>query len=130
MLNGKVWIPISNFSEGGIFTELQTATDTVGVNIYADNAKDENGFTLSVYDSPAIKVGKLYNLTNPNFFVQYSRHDEEMVCFYEEIESGSIIFSRFDLTKGIVAGTFEFSAHSLDCSERVVVTDGRFDVTF
>jgi len=109
---------------------LQTAIDTLGVNIYADNARDDNGFTLAFYDSPTIKIGEPYDLTNPNFFVQYSWHDEAIVCFYEEIESGSIIFTRFDLTKGIVAGTFEFSAHSLDCSERVVVTEGRFDVTF
>lgn len=130
MLDGKVWIPISNFSEGGIYTELQTVTDTIGINIYADNAKDENGFTLSVYDSPAIKTGKVYDLTNPNFFVQYSWQNEEIVCLYEETESGSIIFTRFDLTNRIVAGTFEFNAHSLECSESVVVTEGRFDLTF
>ena len=52
------------------------------------------------------------------------------MCFHEEIESGKIIFSRFDLTKRIAAGTFEFNAHSLDCNESVVFTQGRFDLSF
>lgn len=130
MLNGKVWLPIRDMSGGGILAELQTAIDTLGIIISADNARDDNGFTLSVFDSPTIKIGEPYDLTNPDFFVRFFWYNEATTCYFDEIESGIAIFSRFDMTAGIVAGTFQFRAHSLNCNDRVVVTEGRFDLTF
>jgi len=130
LLNGKVWLPITNLDGGGLLAELQTAIDTLGITISADNARDDNGFTLAVYDSPIIKIGEPYDLTNPDFFVQFFWYDEATTCYFDEITSGVVTFTRFDTTTGIVAGTFEFGARSLNCNDRVVVTDGRFDLPF
>ena len=60
---------------GGLFAEMQTAKDTIGINIYAESTRHNNGFTISVYDSPLIKIGEPYDLTDPKFFAQYSWHN-------------------------------------------------------
>jgi hypothetical protein len=43
--------------------------------------------------------------------------------------TGTVTITKWDLTNGIVSGTFEFNAGSMDNSEGpITVTDGRFDI--
>ena len=62
-------------------------------------------------------------------FRDYKRSDS---CSYitsndsATISRGTIILSRYDLAKGIISGTFEFTVSKPGC-ETIIVTNGRFD---
>lgn len=128
LVNGNVWTPLSSYSQGGVFVDLQNSANTVGVNIYADNYKDNNGITISIFDDPTLIVGQQYDLTDINFFAQYSWHNDLKVCSYDSILAGSITLSRFDMVSKVISGTFEFKAYSEGCEDSIVITKGRFDL--
>ena len=130
LINGNVWTPLSNSSQGGVFVDLQNSTNTVGVNIYADNYKENHGITISIFDDPTLKVNQQYDLKDIKFFTQYSWHNDLKICSYDSILTGSITLSRFNISSKIVSGVFDFKAYSKDCEDSIVVTNGRFDLMF
>src|SRR5688572_4991119 len=95
LINGKVWLPVTSFLQGGIYAELQTVVDTVGINIYGDNAKADDGITISLFDSPTLQTDFNYDLKNPRFHIEYSSHAGEMVCSYDSVISGNVNLLKF-----------------------------------
>lgn len=130
LVDGKVWLPTAKFNRGGIFSELQTSVDTIGINIYADNINDKDGLTIIFYDSPSLRTNKLYDLVSPEFYVEYSKGENQKNCFYDKIVSGHVILTMFDINKRIITGTFEFVVYGDLCSETVTINKGRFDLSF
>lgn len=128
LINGNVWTHLSNSSQGGVFMDLQNSTNTVGVNIYADNYKENNGITISIFDDPTLKINKQYDLKDIKFLTQYSWHNDLKICTYDSILTGSITLSRFDISYRIISGVFDFKAYSEDCEDSIVLTSGRFDL--
>lgn len=129
LINGKVFINegVGFFSGNGTYSQLQIAKDTVGVNIYAES-KTNGDFIISFYDSPALKINKLYSLAETKFYVTYDSWENNFACDHDSIISGHIKLSRFDLTNSIISGTFEFKAYSPTCQDTITITDGRFDI--
>jgi hypothetical protein len=130
LVNGEVWLPLRSFAQGGIYSELQVGVDTVGVNIYGDNAKSDDGITISFFDSPTLQTDLNYDLTNPGFHVEYSKNADKIVCFYDSVLSGNVKLLKFDTNNQIISGTFEFKVYSIACNGTVTVSEGRFDVLY
>ncbi len=131
LVDGKLFLPEAPIGFGtGISAAVQTAIDTIGINIQAGNIDTDQSFFLSIYDSPTLQVGKSYDLTNSEFFVQFIHYQGNLSCEYRNISSGVINISKFDISgiNKIVAGTFEFTATSSDCTTTIKVTKGRFDI--
>ena len=132
-VNGNLFLPAAPLGYGtGVRAELQFGSvDTVGVNIYATNSGQHKNLLISIYDSPTLQVGKVYDLSDPSFFVQYLDPRGEFSCTYREVISGSITLLKFEISNPhgkIIAGTFKLSASSSGCNDTVVITNGRFDI--
>lgn len=130
MVNGNLWLPDGDFGKSPTFAEYSwPGKDTVAISVYADNSAEAGSFGILVYDSPALIVGKPYDLRAPNCHARFSLAQNSKLCFYDSILSGNITLLKLDTKQHIVAGTFEFEAYS-ECQGTVTVTDGRFDITY
>ena len=134
LVNGKVFLNEGSFGFGnGVYAELQFATDSIGVNLYAGNSSTQQNLILSIFDTPALQVGKIYNLNNPEFFVRYVDYSGNPPwCNYKNVISGNIKLLKFDITNAqnkIIAGTFEVTASSTDCNDTMNIKQGRFDIS-
>ena len=132
LVNGKLFLNegVSGFGNG-LYAELQTAQDSIGINLYAGNSATQQNLIMSIFDTPSLQVGKVYDLSDPLFFLDYTKYSNSSSCIYREVISGSIKLLKFDISNPqnrIIAGTFEFSASSADCNDTVKVTHGRFDI--
>lgn len=131
LVDGKLFLPKAPIGYGtGISAAIQTSIDTIGINIQAGNVETDQSFFLSIYDSPSLEAGKTYDLSNPDFFIQYIDYSKQFSCTSDEVISGNIQISKFEIlgSNKIIAGTFNFTIHSADCNTTVVVTKGRFDI--
>jgi hypothetical protein len=130
LVNGEVWLPLRSLLQGGIYSELETVVDTVGIHIYGDNAKSDDGITISFFDSPTLRTDLNYDLTNPRFHVEYSKDADKQVCFYDSVLSGNVKLLNFDVNSQIISGTFEFKVYNIACNRTVTVSEGRFDLLY
>ena len=134
LVNGNLFLPEAPFGYGtGVYAELQGVnTDTVGINLYATNSTTDHNLIISIFDTPTLQVGKIYNLSDAKFFVDYTDYSNTPSCTYKKVISGDLKLLKFDITNPkhmIIAGIFEFDASSADCTDTVNVTQGRFDVS-
>ncbi len=131
LVDGKFFLPRAPVGYGaGVRVEIQNLTDTVGINIYASNVSTKQTLIISLFDTPNLIINKIYDDSENNFTIDYLDYDMTSSCHYNSILSAKITLSKFDIsgTNKIIAGTFEFSAHSNDCNKTVFVTKGRFDI--
>lgn len=128
-VNGKLFITKAPIGQSGLHAEISTYPDTVGVIIYASNSSVNKVLVISIYDSPTLQTGKSYDLTNPNFQVQYTDYANTNSCTYESVQNGFITLSKFDLSKSIVSGTFQFDIFGSNCKDSISITQGRFDTS-
>lgn len=129
LVNGKMFISKGGFGQSGTHAEVYKRPDTVAINIYAGNSVENQTIFISIIDSPDLRINGTYDFNNDKCCgLQYLNYDNEISCSYEAPVSGYVKLSKFDLSKGIVAGTFEFKAYSLECEDTVVITEGRFDI--
>jgi hypothetical protein len=127
LVNGELLLNDAPWGYGtGAYVELQKIADTVGVNIYAGSSSQRKNLIISVWDSPTLQVGKIYNLKD--FDAIYTDYSSTISCQYRTVISGSIKFLKVNTTTPIVAGIFEFTASSIDCQDKVTITSGRFDI--
>lgn len=139
-LDGKFWIP-QTFA--GINAPILKA------QLYGANANDLLITAQNFASEPLESQFNLYikNITGPGTYEL-----NQNTGFYPDISAsyayyvrrkinplnewitsaqhtGSVTITKWDMTSGIVSGTFEFNAGSMDNSAGpITVTDGRFDV--
>jgi len=131
LVNGNLWLSRGGLGQGGTYAELQTSGDTMAINIYADNVNRNDGLKIVFFDLPTPQVDKVYNLTHPDFHVEYRKRDSDNVlCTYDKSLSGVVNLLKFDPNNQIISGTFEFKAYSISCDDTVTITDGRFDLLY
>jgi hypothetical protein len=128
LVNGKLFVSKGPLGQSGLHAEISNYRDTIGVIIYASNTSVNKVLIVSIYDSPTLQTGKSYDLKNPNFQVQYTDYANSNSCTYESVQEGYVTFSKFDLSKNIVSGTFAITILSNNCKDLVSVTQGRFDI--
>ena len=130
-VNGKLWVP----QKFGIIPSAQ---------ILEANYEPDNSFVINARNfasSPKESEFEfmLKNITVPGVYTLGG--DSENSAYYVERKftptgewktnaqhTGTITITVNDKTNRILAGTFQFEAASLDGSEPITVTDGRFDV--
>ncbi len=128
LVNGKLLISLGP-SGPGTHAQVFHLPDTLAVNIYAGNYIENQTIFISILATPDLQINKIYDLyKNSCCGLQYLKYDEEGSCSYELPTSGHVKISRWDESKGILAGTFQFTAESDKCPGTVVITEGRFDI--
>jgi len=132
LVNDHVFLPDAPFGFGtGVFAELQSFPDTLGISIYATNSTTKHTLVIFFYGNPTLEAGEVYDLTHPKFSVNFIDYSGKPSCRYQSIINGHVKLLRVDITNPehmIVAGTFEFVEYSVDCQDTIKVTDGRFDI--
>jgi hypothetical protein len=139
-LNGELWVPQK-------FAGINAPT--LKANLSGSNLNDllitaqnfaseptETEFQLYIKNITGVGSYQLNQSTDiyPNASSSYGYYVKRKINPLNEwITSpqytGTVTLTKFDLTNGIVSGTFEFAAGSMDSSASpVTVTDGRFDV--
>ncbi len=132
LVNGKLFLNegVSGYGNG-LYAELQTATDVARIVIYSGNSSTKQNLILSIRDKPTLQVGKVYDLSDSIFLLDYTEYKKIPSCSYRTAISGNVKLLKFDVTNAskIIAGTFEFTASSIDCKDTITVTQGRFDIS-
>lgn len=116
LVDGKVWVPKSNFP----YSSLSTTVQYDILNLTASRTSEH--IIFGVYNLNSI--GK-YDLTLGYNKAQYIINDLIYQC-----SSGNIEILEFDKTNKIISGRFNFIGKDNDTGKTVTVTNGRFDVTF
>lgn len=130
LVNGKVMVP------GGRYERLSAEVDSAGLLWLTSGNSDTEEHIYFVIDRPdfPFEVGVRYEFNNPGDIKCYynlATTDAEADCQYEDAPvTGGITFTKMDWNRKIIAGTFEFTAHSDYCNKDVSVTEGRFDIVF
>lgn len=130
LVNGKVMVP------GGYYGRLSAEVDPSGLLWLASGNSDTEEHISIVIDRPGFpfEVGVRYEFNNPGDIKCYynlAATDAEADCRYEDAPvGGAITFTKIDWDRQIIAGGFEFTAHSDYCNKDVSVTEGRFDIVF
>jgi len=127
VVNGKLWLPEGRLGQSATHAEIYKRPDTLAVNIYSGNSRQS--IFMSIIDFPDLRINETYDFNNDKCCgLQYLDFENTVSCSYELPISGYVKLSKWDLDKGILAGTFEFKAFSDECPETVVITEGRFDI--
>ena len=76
-------------------------------------------------------TGNFFSYSPANPFILYEICTDINNCkvYYSELNSGTIVFSRFDYYGGIYSGTFKgILTNRNNSADKVQITDGRFDI--
>jgi hypothetical protein len=138
-LNGQFWVPQSFAGINAPILHAQLSGSNLDeIVITAQNFASEpteSQFTLYVKNITGPGTYPLNQNTdissNSSSFGYYVKRKINPVNEWitNADHTGSVTITKWDKTNGIVSGTFEFNAASLDSSANaIMVTDGRFDV--
>lgn len=74
---------------------------------------------------------KAYTLDHPEKrYSSFVYHGLDCTYSSDELYSGMLMIHKYDTINKIIAGSFEFMAHSDDCDELVRVTNGTFESSY
>lgn len=138
-LNGQFWVPQSFAGINAPILHAQLSGSNLDeIVITAQNFASEpteSQFTLYVKNITGPGTYPLNQNTdissNSSSFGYYVKRKINPVNEWitNTDHTGSVTITKWDKTNGIVSGTFEFNAASLDSSANAItVTEGRFDV--
>jgi hypothetical protein len=89
----------------------------------------ENRITFVLRDED-IKEGA-FELDDPSKrYLSFLYHDKDCTYASDDYYTGILMIHKYDTTHKIIAGSFEFMAHSDECNELVRINHGRFDATY
>ena len=136
LVNGKAWVAQTDckFLCDAPFKMYYDASGGGGLSLIASielGANNKNQQVILSFDSTNFKMNFIYG-SNINMKFAYQDFINQSPCsFLRSIDIGvqaigKIILNRYDLTAGIVSGTFEFTLSKNGC-ETISVTEGRFD---
>ncbi|MEP6737683.1 MAG: hypothetical protein ABJA70_19320 [Chryseolinea sp.] len=130
--NGRLFVNEGEIGYGtGARGEVQHIGDTTGILIYAWNTRNDQNLSMSMYDIGRVVINKAYDISTPGFDLEYSDGADPVPCYYNKSISGTITFSRYEVSGSsrIVAGSFNAKASSDGCGGEVELTQGRFDIS-
>lgn len=130
-LNGKLWKPSPN--QPG-FNELSVTPESGGWLTIKASYRDDNRFEGIDFFSTNITSIGTYPLMkgSPNRckFIDLTNNIEVRSNDANIDESGELVITKFDMEKGIVAGTFWFKLTKKDGSLTYDAQEGKFNITF
>ena len=133
-VNGKSWIP----DGGGGFSGIKPVEGGYlykRENIYV-NAYRSDKTKVELYLPNTMATGQ-YQLNSNTGVVdidpspaRYGLYKDEQGTYYitDRQNIGTVEINRNDTTRGIISGTFEFTAVNPTTKKTIRITDGRFDV--
>lgn len=135
LVDGKVWVakiesPSAN--PGGNNTYLQsdpiTGQEIMTITLRNYQNPSSNAIVMDINSAQAITTGTyLLNGVNENQAV--FKNGGNGYYTDDTNNTGSITLTKFDRTKGIISGTFQFKAKN-NAGNVITVTEGRFDRRF
>jgi hypothetical protein len=145
LINGKVWIPDFG-GAGDIYNTPLTIAKydpfrqgqfSIGAKNYSNYNNDHDKLSFLIWGTPISGQTYEFKSLDTLYFnqvkIDFSRAKANPVCSDSKeviFFKGKLYISKFDLTKRIAAGTFEFMLKSKNCTDTLKVTQGRFDMTF
>ena len=140
MVNGEVWIPYYQCGLINFLTQCEELHSVVApydttsklpfeFDLFASRKIGEGSFTSFIIRTRILKSGNM----DSSFIVIYTR---DSVGYYPQYPlsnaSNAITVTRLDTINQIISGTFYFTLYSNynPTGDSVVITDGRFDVTY
>ena len=139
-LNGAYWIPQTFVGMNSPILNAQlTGANINDLMITAQNFASEpteTQFSLYIQNITGPGLYQLNETTDiyPNVAGSYGYYVKRKINPLNEWitssqKTGSVTITKWDLANKIIAGTFEFTAGSIDNSaDDIIVTDGRFDL--
>jgi len=139
-LNGAYWIPQTFAGMNSPILNAQlTGANINDLMITAQNFASEpteTQFSLYIQNITGPGLYQLNETTDiyPNVAGSYGYYVKRKINPLNEWitssqKTGSVTITKWDLANKIIAGTFEFTAGSIDNSaDDIIVTDGRFDL--
>jgi len=131
LVNGKLWLPKGYNGTSNLDASYDPSYEggTFDVATYSISSDQDRQY-LYMFMTNLSKVGT-YKLNNIK--VGSSTFDYSSKCNYDRDSSvyrdGYLNISKFDLSKQIISGTFEFVIYKLSC-DTIKITKGRFDMKF
>jgi Family of unknown function (DUF6252) len=129
-VNGEVWIPdgkkgtipASPAITGGF---SKSGNNTFNIRLFTSKSNSQN-LKLSLANAVIGENHLSQNLPGPINYAEF--YDGNRLYQTSSVNTGKITITRADTVSKIFSGTFEFTAGR--GKEKVVVTEGRFDVKF
>ena len=134
LVNGKAWVP----KKGGLFTDPPVQGAFYGargqLNLWVQ-ANNSDGSGLDFWVENPLRTGEyplryttgIYpTIILPKNYALYYQSDGSYITSPQY--TGTMTITRTDTIRGIISGTFEFTAFNAKSGLTVSVTNGRFDV--
>ena len=129
LLDGEPWTPNRLFQ--GQYRESDSAFLAACENVIFDENGQNSGQGFSIFIRKLTNTGNYILSILPNSRGSYTRLDVGCRYITFDRNPGTLTISRFDTVARVIAGTFSFAAVSEDnCQDTLLVTHGRFDVSF
>lgn len=116
LVDGKVWLPKSNFPYSSLSTTIQY--DILSLN----TSRSNENIIIAVRNMTDIGS---YDLTLNNNYADYN-----IAGIVYKATQGTVRITRYDKANKILSGRFNFIGRDNAAGKTVSITDGRFDVTF
>ena len=137
LLNGQPWVPSGNNGSGNnlsISHDLGIRNGVIGIGAYKVLANLPNGeyFGLGYWSLNRINAPITINLKDTSQSVCYfiTNNNCWLVSNYLDVStSGNFYIDKYDKTKRIIAGRFEFTLEKIGCPI-IRISKGRFDFKF
>lgn len=128
-VNGKVWLPKGNVGPSNLDSSYDPTFDSGTFDIATYRIlSEQNQQYIYIFMTNLNKAGS-YKLDNIK--VGSATFDYSTQCNYDRdslvYRNGFLEITKFDLSKGIISGTFEFTLHKQNC-DTLKITQGRFDM--
>ncbi|MBY0477079.1 MAG: hypothetical protein K2Q24_05500 [Chitinophagaceae bacterium] len=133
-IDGKVFVPKGGNGYSGIITEYPFLGNGPGggwfLNIVAANRAASNLPTVSITtDSLLLIQGTAYQLKKQKGFAK-GQHTFDLLLYQMwPNDFGELFITKHDSIQRILSGRFSFTA-SRSTGEKVIVTEGRFDIRY
>jgi hypothetical protein len=89
----------------------------------------ENRITFVLKDEDLKETA--YELDHPSKrYLSFLYHGHDCTYSSDDYYTGMLMIHKYDSANKIIAGSFEFMAHSNDCDELIRVTNGSFDANY
>jgi hypothetical protein len=131
LVNGKAWIPKSTIDFDAQYQYPFNALE-IGATVRNEDIQENLILVIEPYWPSTMPQSIVLNDTTKQqgafqHFVGLSR------CEYRTNRKrgvGNLTITRFDQTKLIVSGTFNFKVWNPSCGDTIKVTEGRFDIPY
>jgi hypothetical protein len=136
-VNGEVWIPYfhctvftGSCKELGFDVFHKDSTHQLPLNFSLSTRRSTSDTTFSSFDLYSVgAINKTGNVIDSVVILYHALGSSEYYRYPPSNTSGVLNFTKLDTINRIIAGTFSFTLYNT-WNDSVVVTDGRFDLTY